>query len=304
MPHTCRFCSYRNGSRKVIADHELQRHPNRVQHQRKDRSRSPLRAPPHGRRLTTPDFTIRKPTRPARPGRRARKLPSLSPVPLFISPLKDPQPEPLILLDDPTPMEMEPTAPTANLPTQAATEPARPPPPIEPAVTIIQAPLPQMIMTPLPKPPASRLLDFDAIVPDPLPEPETDNTIPNPLSEVETDDIIPDPLPELTPPETSHIPTETDTLSVSCSPEEEWEEIVMANTETQTVDPEDHISRLMNRCRISIEKSDFTRPTGNSERQSFYHVLNRKESVTRVIETLHLPGGGFYTRYQYKVFKC
>ena len=106
------------------------------------------------------------------------------------------------------------------------------------------------------------------------------------------------PLPAQIPPQ-----HDEDNISLSAEPVEEWLEY-SADAGTQTSNPEDHIARLMDRCRISLsQNSDSSRNHSCSETQSYFHTLRNRESVTRVIETLHLPGGGFYTRFEYKVRK-
>eukprot|EP00057_Strongylocentrotus_purpuratus_P024881 XP_011679355.1 PREDICTED: putative uncharacterized protein ENSP00000383309 [Strongylocentrotus purpuratus] len=94
-----------------------------------------------------------------------------------------------------------------------------------------------------------------------------------------------------------------DGISINTNPVDGWYEYTN-DTGTQTSDPEDHIGKLMDRCRISIKQNpDSKRTEACSETQSYFHTLKSRESVARVFETLHLPGGGFYTRFEYKVRK-
>ncbi|XP_030839672.1 putative uncharacterized protein ENSP00000383309 [Strongylocentrotus purpuratus] len=127
MVFKCRTCRYQNSNKEVVRRHEKARHDVSLSKPR-DRSRSPIRTSsnntksafsPYRRRLTTPDFTIRRPTRPILPGlHRARPLPSLTPTPSLISPIKDTIP---MDIDDcntraPSPENQPPTSPLPETP--------------------------------------------------------------------------------------------------------------------------------------------------------------------------------------------
>ena len=297
MPHTCKFCNYRNCSREVIEDHERRRHSNKTK--RKDRSRSPHRRLPV-RRLTTPDFTLRRPTRPCLPPRRARRLPSLSPVPSIVTPIKEHDPRPPTQDRHDTPMETEPSATpkqNAKLSTQTTEKPEtpRPPVPLEPNIIITTKPPQMRLVTPIPRRPATSTNDDLEIIPDPLPEEESPHHAPPEPTEVPTTE----------PPSTEDTETNqnSDTLSVSCDPDPAWEQYTTTETETQTHDPNDHLSRLMTQCRIALDDAKIIGPVSDSEEINQFHALANGEVVTRCTETLHLPGGGFYTRFYYKVTK-
>ena len=75
------------------------------------------------------------------------------------------------------------------------------------------------------------------------------------------------------------------------------------SSEMQTLDLDDHLSRLVRHCRIAMDQAKIKRPVSNSDEFNQYHVLANGETVSRCTETLHLPGGGFYTRFYYKVMK-
>ncbi|XP_030841923.1 RNA-binding protein 12-like [Strongylocentrotus purpuratus] len=132
MVFKCRTCRYQNSNKEVVRRHEKDRHDVSLSKPR-DRSRSPIRTSftksafsPYRRRLTTPDFTIRHPTRAILPGlHRARPLPSLTPTPSLISPIKDTIP---MDIDDYA-LSPENTPPTSPLPeTPSLTEDTQQPP--------------------------------------------------------------------------------------------------------------------------------------------------------------------------------
>ena len=216
MVFKCRTCRYQNSNEEVARRHEKDRHGVSLNKPR-DRSRSPIRTSfnhtksafsPYRRRLTTPDFTIRRPTRPILPGlHRARPLPSLTPTPSLISPIKDTIP---MDIDDYA-LSPENTPPTSPLPeTPSLAEDTQPPP---------ASPLPGTSSTAddTQPPPVS-----------PLPEtPSTaDDTQPPPTS----------PLPEIPP---HH---DDDGISINANTVDGWYEYTN-DTETQTSDPEDHIAK-------------------------------------------------------------
>ena len=88
------------------------------------------------------------------------------------------------------------------------------------------------------------------------------------------------------------------TLSVHPDEDDEvWEEFLNEDANTQTSDPNDHINRLMEHCRQAMDSNRSSGPIYNAEEHSTYHVLANGESIVRCTETLHLPGGGFYSRF-------
>ena len=168
-------------------------------------------------------------------------------------------------------------------------------------------------LSPENQPPTSPLPETPSLAEDSQPPP----TSPLPETPSLTEDTQPppaSPLPGLTPstadepPPTSPLPEilphhDDDGISINANTVDGWYEYT-SDTGTQTQDPEDHIAKLMDRCRISLKQNpDSSRTEACSETQSYFHTLNSRESVARVVETLHLPGGGFYTRFEYKVRK-
>ena len=59
-------------------------------------------------------------------------------------------------------------------------------------------------------------------------------------------------------------------------------------------DPEDHIAKLMDRCRISLKQNpDSTRTKACSKTQSYFHTLKSRESVPGSLRLFTFPEEGF-----------
>ena len=125
-PFKCSTCSYKNSNINVMKHHKETAHSHRIRPQkifpnslsRKKPPASRNRSPLHCQRLTTPDPTVRKPTRPIHPSfHRARPLHSPSPDLLpTISPLPA------------TPTKIPAPTNDAEAPNPPATSPATPGP--------------------------------------------------------------------------------------------------------------------------------------------------------------------------------
>ena len=111
--YRCRYCNYRSTIQELTSTHELVRHK---QSRGPQTQATPPRMGTYKKRLTTPDFMVRKPTRPAQlPHRRRAVIMTPSPIinaPAVISPLASP----LVTspVNDEPPAAAEPTQATGS----------------------------------------------------------------------------------------------------------------------------------------------------------------------------------------------